>query len=347
MEKILVLYTELMPYNIPVLNVLVEKGFDLHIIKWVKGKLTSYVEPEIAGITYYNRSDYKTVDIFNLAEQLRPSVIYIAGWMDNGYTAAVKKIRNKLGVPVVSGCDTQWVGGRQWINVLLSGFRHKKWFSHILVAGMRQYEYAHRLGFDRSNIITPMYSADTGLFKRVDIEVKRLDYPRQILYIGRLAKEKGVLELIQAWKSITDHNGWKLRIIGDGPLKEDIETVTMGDKSISLRGFIGQEALVKELQESGAFILCSEFEPWALVIHEAAAAGLPILCTNRCGAADHFVINGYNGFVFEPGHLSIAKAINKIIKLNMNDLIDFSNRSRLLSERISPEIVANAILSVF
>jgi len=42
------------------------------------------------------------------------------------------------------------------------------------------------------------------------------------------------------------------------------------------------------LENSGCFILPSRYEPWALVIHEAACAGLPIICTNVCGTVDHF-----------------------------------------------------------
>ncbi len=58
---------------------------------------------------------------------------------------------------------------------------------------------------------------------------------------------------------------------------------------------MSQDVLIKEIQKSGCFILPSIFEPWAVVIHEFACAGLPIIATEVCGATPHFVINGFNG----------------------------------------------------
>ena len=51
----------------------------------------------------------------------------------------------------------------------------------------------------------------------------------------------------------------------------------------------------------GVFVLPSIYEPWALVLQEFAAAGLPILCSSICGASPHFVINNYNGYTFTAG----------------------------------------------
>jgi glycosyltransferase involved in cell wall biosynthesis len=54
------------------------------------------------------------------------------------------------------------------------------------------------------------------------------------------------------------------------------------------------------MAESGCLVLPSRFEPWAVVIHEAAAAGLPIVCTSACGASTRFVCDGYNGAIVSP-----------------------------------------------
>lgn len=345
MQNILILYSELQPYNIPVIKYLVASGYEVHIVKWDKKKLTPYQAPFITGVTYYNRSAYNAFQLYQLAEKICPSVIYVVGWMDKGYTRVTKQMKKKFATPVVAGCDTQWVGGRQWLNVLFSRFRHQKWYSHILVAGMRQYEYAHRLGFEPGKILSPMYSADVMLFEQVDIEIKTTAYPKQLLYVGRLAKEKNVLALLQAWRSISDHKGWNLRIVGDGPLKAELLEQSISSENISFRPFVNQPELIKEMQASGCFILPSIFEPWALVIHEAASAGLPILCTNACGASDQFVISSYNGFIFSHSVDEIKVGIERLFNLKVSELIQFSENSRALSKRISPEIVASAILS--
>ncbi|MEJ0001125.1 MAG: glycosyltransferase [Verrucomicrobiota bacterium] len=51
---------------------------------------------------------------------------------------------------------------------------------------------------------------------------------------------------------------------------------------------------------AGAFIHASTIEPWGLVVNEAAASGLPLLVSDRCGCAPELVGDGENGFTFAP-----------------------------------------------
>ena len=116
---------------------------------------------------------------------------------------------------------------------------------------------------------------------------------------------------------------------------------------MEIKDFMSQEQLATEMQNSGAFILPSIFEPWALVLHEAAAGGLPILASNCCGAVPYFVLDNYNGRLFTPGNISsIREAIQLLITTSDEDLIRMSYKSRELSRRINPEIVAQTLLSV-
>jgi glycosyltransferase involved in cell wall biosynthesis len=55
-------------------------------------------------------------------------------------------------------------------------------------------------------------------------------------------------------------------------------------------------------------ILPSDYEPWALVINEAAASGLAIVSSSVVGASYELVRDGVNGFVFPPGDLAAATA---------------------------------------
>src|SRR5206468_849571 len=54
---------------------------------------------------------------------------------------------------------------------------------------------------------------------------------------------------------------------------------------------------------SDVLVLPSDYEPWAVVINEAAAAGLAIVCTDVVGAAAELVRNSLNGYTFPPGEL--------------------------------------------
>ena len=333
-----------MPYVIPVLKEFTKQGYKVYVIRWDSNLLTPYMPPVEDNIEYLNRSEFHTVkQLYSFVQQINPSLIYICGGLDRLYYLTTKKIRKEKNIPVISGLDSQWRGGLQWGNVLFSKFRHRTWFSHILVAGVRAFEYAKRLGFKNDQIIFPNYTADMDLFERVDISNKINSYPHNLLFVGRLSEEKGILLLLEAWKKIEDKKDWTLTLIGNGKLKDTI----LKYDNVILKDFMPQKEIILEMQKSGCFILPSTFEPWALVIHEAAAAGLPVAATTSCGATTSFLINGYNGFCFAPNSVSqIENVIKKIINTSDKELYTMGERSKVLAQKIKPEYVAAAMLGV-
>jgi glycosyltransferase involved in cell wall biosynthesis len=343
-DNIVYLYAELQAYVIIVIRELVKrKNINVHIVYWDKNKLTPYVPPPIDKVYYYERSNFNDIKkLYQLVKMLKPSMIYVSGWMDKTYMVVCKKIRKTLSIPIVAASDSQWHGGKQWFNVIISPFFHKKCFSHLQISGIWQYEYARHLGFSPQQILTHNYSADVNIFHKVDIERKKIDFPKRILYIGRFAPVKGLKYLVDAWDSIIDKKLWVLTLIGNGPEKEYL----IKNKDIEVLEFMQQEELIQYIQNSGCFILPSIKEPWAVVLHEAAAGGLPILASNICGAVPYFVVNNYNGFTFSPGNsVEIKIALEKVINTSEERLIEMSYNSRKLSERITPEIVVSTMLS--
>ena len=149
--------------------------------------------------------------------------------------------------------------------------------------------------------------------------------------------------MAEAWEKITDKKKWKLTLIGNGPDKEEL----LRQNDIEIIDFLQQERLCYQLQNAGCFVLPSLEEPWAVVLHEVASAGLPILASDICGAVPYFVLNNYNGITFRPGSAEQIKiALEKIINATESDLLAMAHNSRKLSFRITPEIVARTLLSV-
>lgn len=332
-----------MPYNIPVIKELCNQGFVVSVVRWTEGCLTPYIPPTIQNTVIYSRSSFTQTTLLSKIYEIQPDIIWVAGWMDKVYCKVSEIYRKEKHIPVIAGSDTQWRGGKQWLNVLFSPFRHKRWFSHIMVAGLWQYEYARRLGFSQYQILHPFHSADIKIFHQVDIDKKVISYPKKLLFVGRFAKEKGLSCLLEAWASISDRKGWTLTLIGNGPQRKLLE----GFPDVTIKDFMSQDKIALEMQQAGAFVLPSVYEPWALVLHEAAAGGLPILASNCCGAVPYFVLENYNGHLFIPGDVSsIRKTIQILINTSDDDLILMSYKSRELSKRITPEIVAQTLLSI-
>lgn len=346
--KVLYLYSEVMGYTMATVCALAKQGCEVHIVHWDHKKLTPYQAPPLINVYMYKRSDFSVSDIRKLSEELSPSIVVVSGWMDKGYLVISQELRKK-GIKVVVCFDDIWFGTiRQKFAAVLAylGF-FSLFYSHAWVTGSLQFEYARRLGFDRRSIIYDCYSADLKLFHdgyKATLNPKTKKYPRRFLFVGRFETIKGVDTLLHAWKLLgSDKGDWELHLIGNGSLKASIEEVD----GVVIKDFIQPEMLVGQAACSGCFILPSLREPWGVVVHEFAAAGLPIIVSDCVGAATSFVISGLNGFKFKSNDsLSLKNRMQQIINMADSDLLLMSNSSNLLSKRITPETSASNLLSI-
>ena len=344
MKTIVFFNLAVMPYHVAVFRALIRKGYRCVVYWWGKAPKTLYRAPKMDGLTQINRFDFDNANtLYQNAAEWSPVCVVCAGWMDKGFNEACVKFKSH-DIPTLAMSDTQWRGGKQWINRLMSPFRHKRYFDYIWAAGLLQYDYARKLGFDSRHILLNCFSGDTEVFLQVSLEEKSLVYPKRFLFVGRFVEVKGIDILLTAWNSIKDKKGWSLELIGDGPLKEKYRK---DYPDIIIKDFMPQKELVREAANAGCFVLPSRFEPWALVIQEFASAALPVVCTCQCGASRHFVLNGYNGFTVEANDATaMADAMTKIINATDSYLLTMSERSRQLALSVTPDFVADTLLSI-
>lgn len=346
--KILYLYAELMGYQIPVLREYARRhGAQVHVVHWDHKKLTPYVPPVIENVAYYKRSEHDEAALLALADRISPDIIFISGWQDRDYLAVAKRFRRR-GVPVVAGFDDQWKGtARQWAASVLFPFAKDRFFSHGWVTGPYQYEFARRLGFPKNRILFNCYSADTELFNGIYEECRESKterYPHRFLFAGRYERIKGVDILVDAWNHLGNaRKDWELRFVGNGSMEPYLRL----QSGIQVGGFVQPAGLVDEIRQAGCFILPSRSEPWAVVLHEYSAAGVPIVCSDVCGAAPVFVNSSVNGHVFSHQDKgALEEKMLRIIQTSDSDLVRMSESAHKAGQRITPEISAASFLSI-
>lgn len=337
--KVLVLYSEIAGYFVACVERFVALyGAEVHIVRWPINPEAPFQFPALPGITYHERNDFDKAGLVALGKEIDADVVYIAGWIDKDYLAVAKHYYRK-GTPVIAAFDTQWLGSwRQKMAVAISPFLFMKRFTHAWVPGMWQYEYARRLGFPRQRIETGMYSADSPRFEAVYEEAmarKREAFPKRFVYVGRYLALKGVLELYHAFRELCeeeDHD-WTLDLVGAGPLKEELEATDQ----IRFRDFVQPHELPRLAIEAGVFVLPSRRDAWAVVLHEFAATGMPLISTDAAGATTALVKEGYNGWQFEAKNKDSLKAVfRKVIAKSDEELLEMGARSHELSKMISP-----------
>lgn len=125
-----------------------------------------------------------------------------------------------------------------------------------------------------------------------------------LILVGRLLKQKGILDLLAALKILPAHVAtlrWQLDLVGDGPLRADIESqiVAMGlQERVRVLGH--QDDVGQALARCDAFILPSYREGNSNAILEAMRAGLPVVST-RVGGTPMLVGAAGAALLHEPG----------------------------------------------
>ncbi|PWJ56725.1 glycosyltransferase involved in cell wall biosynthesis [Dyadobacter jejuensis] len=123
------------------------------------------------------------------------------------------------------------------------------------------------------------------------------------VYVGRLAKEKNLELLLQAFmelKTSTPHHLWSLRIVGSGPEEDHLKNLAQGCTNIVFEGSHAWHQIPSLLAKSTVLILPSISEPWGLVVNEAMVCGMPVIVSETCGCAVDLLQEGVNGFTFRP-----------------------------------------------
>lgn len=345
--KILFLYAEILGYIVSTFRELTRMGVELHVVHWDSRKLTPLTANIVEGATYYPRSETSLRDIQDLVLKNEFALAYVSGWMEKDYLTVAKQLRRDK-IPVVCGLDDQWDGSvKQQVAGLLGSARYfHRYFTHAWVAGAPQYHYARRIGFLPNEIVYDLLSADLSLFNpHTTLEAIRGNpYPHRFLYVGRFHQEKGTDILVSAWKMLgSRRRDWELRVIGGGPQAH----VFVSQDGVSVREFVDSDALPGEAALAGCFVLPSRRDQWGVVLHEFAAAGLPLICSNVCGAASAFLVPGWNGYCFSSNDpAALAEAMDQIISTEDATLFQMGARSHRLAQRITPETSAANLMSI-
>lgn len=180
--------------------------------------------------------------------------------------------------------------------------------------------------FCRSQLMMLAGCNDVADFKVVHcgvaVEKYRYRQPREqiknLFCCARLAPEKGISFLIQALK-ILHGKGYvlELRLAGDGPSKEQLQTLANDlqiAKHVTFLGFVDENALMNELELADLFVLPSSVEGVPVSVMEAMAVGVPVIATNVAGTSE-LVETSKSGLLVRPSDSqAIADAVVAMIE---------------------------------
>lgn len=123
--------------------------------------------------------------------------------------------------------------------------------------------------------------------------------PIRFLFVGQLIERKGLDVLLAAFSELPGAH--QLRIVGAGPLQEQVELAAAADPRIQHQGHADWAELQEAYAEADVLVLPSRYEVWGLVVNEAMAHGCAVVVSEAVGAADDLLEPDVTGYVVEPG----------------------------------------------
>ena len=121
----------------------------------------------------------------------------------------------------------------------------------------------------------------------------------RFIFVGSLDERKGVDSLIDAAAALwRERQDFEVRVVGVGPLGERLAANSGGWGSLA--GHVPSKDVRHEYATADAFILPSRQDTYAVVAHEAASCGLPLLIGPGAGASQVLLDEGRNGFLINP-----------------------------------------------
>jgi glycosyltransferase involved in cell wall biosynthesis len=170
------------------------------------------------------------------------------------------------------------------------------------------------------------------------------------LAINRFVGKKNLLFLLIAYSKYLQQfqdAAWDLVLCGDGELRSQIEQ-KISDLNLQdyvhLTGFLQQEQMLPYFAHAKCFIHASIQEQWGLVVNEAMASGLPVLVSNRCGCYEDLIVEGVNGFGFDPENLQQLTDLMLKISSDDVDLQKMGDRALEHIQNFSPDRFARGLM---
>lgn len=195
------------------------------------------------------------------------------------------------------------------------------------------------LGIPPSKIARTPWAIDNDKFAawadRANVsEIRHKFGLRGIVFVtvASLTPRKGIEQLLAAWALIPVEQRAmaSVLLVGDGPQRARLVELVRdkGLTEVQFAGHLTPEEVAACYGASNVFVLPTLEDVWGLVVNEAMAAGLPVLCSRYAGSAEDLVREGVNGHVFDPlDSVAFSTLLSRLIE-HSDGLAEMGRRSR-------------------
>jgi glycosyltransferase involved in cell wall biosynthesis len=333
--RVAAVFPEPTPYRAPLLDrVAAQAEIDLTVVYAADtvARRSWHVEPRhrsvflrgvrIPGAQRILHHDYPvTPGVVGALTDIRPEVVVVSGWSTFAAQAAITWCGLK-GVPYLLVVESHDEGPRSGWRRTVKGTVVPPIVERaagLLVTGtlardsmIARGAHAERVRVFANTIDVERFGDQVDRLAGTRAELRHAlgaeDDDVVVLSVARLAREKGLDTLVRAVAAAADPR-LLLAAAGEGPQRGALVALAreLGVRLV-LTGDVEWERIVELYASADVFALLSEREPWAVVVNEAAACGLPLVLSDRVGAAHDLLRDGENGRLVAAGDVGAAAA---------------------------------------
>jgi glycosyltransferase involved in cell wall biosynthesis len=274
--------------------------------------------------------------------EAHPDVVVVAGYAGVTNQWVMWWLRRQR-IPWVFWGELPGMRRRRTIGAALrrvAQFPAVRWADGIAAVGSRAVEAYAQMSGTRCPIENIPYCCDMTPFFTISRTEKRSGDRLRFLYCGQLIHRKGVDLLLDAFCQIADASpNIELALIGEGPLRAELQekVPTSIGRRVHVAGFQPVAHLPESFAAADVFVLPSRHDGWGVVVNQAVAAGMPIICSDAVGAAADLVVENENGNLFPTGNAQRLGEIIASFAHNPEKIQVLGKRSRDLAIQWTPE----------
>ena len=343
--RVCVLWTRLSGYLSASLHALAELDVDLVVVHEAAADDAPFDDEVLTAgfraVAWTGRPDAHAVD--ELIDGFDPDVLVVNSWHVGAYRRAARRRRGRA-LRIVT-VHNQWTATpKQVVARVAAPVLLRPTYDAAFVCDERQAVFAEKLGFPAERMLWGVNTCDHGTFAAVAAQRGDTLPPPGFLFVGRLVADKAIDVLADAYVRYRAQaaDPWPLLVAGLGAEA----SLLTGIDGVEMLGFVQPAELPSVFARAGCLVLPSRLEPWAVVVHEATSAGLPVICTRACGAASRLVLDGFNGAIVSPGNaVGLARALERVAGAGDDDRRAMGQGSMLLSRQYTPERWAQTVVA--
>ena len=284
----------------------------------------------VPGARALFRHDYPvTPGIFRALGEARPDVVVVSGWSTFASQSALLWCRVRR-VPYVLLVESHDAGPKAGWRRTVKGTAVPpivRNAASVLVVGTlaRESVVAHGADPSRVRVFTNTIDVDVWMMRaEARARDQRHDGVVTVVSVARLAPEKGLDVMLRAVTAA----GLRAVVVGSGPERERLEALA---PDAVFTGELPEDGVAQAYVDADIFALLSAHEPWGVVVNEAAASGLPLVLSDRVGAAADLLRDGENGVLVPFGDIEAAAAAFRMLAGDSELRSAYGARSRELA----------------